>query len=160
MHSLNIVHRDIEPTNVIYNKQTGKLTLVGFSLSMQLNSLNEKMHLSWGTILYMAPERTNKKEYDYSVDWYAYGKTLLILFGGTVEMKKTDIGNEQNYRFVNDYNNLNGSQQDLISHCINNRKEKRIRTLEQIKKHNYFKGLKWDEINTEPNTVELSSLFR
>ena len=118
MHSLNIVHRDINPSNVIYNKGTGKLALVGFSLSKQLNSLDEKMHLSWGTVLYMAPERTNKKEYSYSVDWYAYGKTLLLLFGGTTKFERTDIGSKSNYEIRNNFTGLNNRQQYLVLRCI------------------------------------------
>ena len=87
MRSLNIVHRDIKPLNIIYNKQTGKLTLIDFGISKQLNSLDEKMHQPCGTALFMAPEITNKGVYDYSVDWFAYGKTLLLLFGGKMELR-------------------------------------------------------------------------
>lgn len=153
MHSLNIVHRDIKLSNIIYNKQTGKLTLIDFGLSKQLNSLDEKMHRSWGATLYMAPEITDKKEYDYTVDWFAYGRTLLLLFGGAIEVKKTRIGDEQNYEIVNNFNNMGYPRDNLIS-CCTDVEENRIRTLDQIKEHEYFKDFQWNTINYESSTVQ------
>ena len=159
MHSLNIVHCDIKPSNVIYNKQTGKLTLVGFNLSKQLNSLDEKMHQPYGTFLYMAPEMIIEKEYDYTVDWYAYGKTLLLLFGGTIEMEES-VDNGISVTFLNNFFPLNDAQNKLVSHCIDDKKEERIRSLDQIKKHKYFRGFQWDTIHDEPNTVKPSVIRR
>ena len=60
-------------------------------------------------------------------------------------------------REIDNYlNYMNGPGKDLVLRCLDNVEEKRIRTLEQIKKHEYFQGYKWDEINTEPNTVKPS----
>ena len=158
LHSLKIVHRDIKPSNVIYNKQTGKLTLIDFGISKQQNSLDEKMNGQYGTTSYMAPEITNKKEYDYSVDWFAYGRTLLLLFGGIIELKKTVINNEQNYEIVNNFNDLNDSKKDLILHCTD-AEENRIHTLDQIKGHEYFKDLQWETVHNQPTTVNHQPLI-
>ena len=153
---MNIVHRDIKPSNVIYNRQTEKLTLVGFSLSKQLNSLDERMHQTWGTNLCMADEITNNISYDYSVDWVKYGKTLLLLFKGTVLLRITDLYDELIFRMLKDFDD---TRKDLILRCIG-MEENRIRSLEQIKEHEYFKDLKWDRINTESKIVKLFSFFR
>lgn len=56
LHSKNFAHRDIKPDNVLVNSKDGKAKISDFSVSVQLNSPEDRLY-SWdGTIAYAAPE--------------------------------------------------------------------------------------------------------
>ena len=41
LHLMKTVHCDVKPANIIYNKETKRLALVDFGLSIQLDSKEE-----------------------------------------------------------------------------------------------------------------------
>ncbi|MBI1870667.1 MAG: protein kinase [Chlamydiae bacterium] len=53
VHQANIVHLDLKPENIIYDEETGRITLLDFGISV---SVNEEIHRIVGTLGYMAPE--------------------------------------------------------------------------------------------------------
>src|SRR5262245_54402010 len=81
VHERNIIHKDINPNNILVNRETGRLALIDFSISSRLPS--ERQSLSHpsvleGTIAYMAPEQTGRmnRDIDYRSDFYSLGVTF------------------------------------------------------------------------------------
>lgn len=85
MHKQNMSHRDLKLDNIMcHNELDGdldvKITDFGFAC---LFSPSDKMDLSLGTPMYMAPELVNDKEYDQRVDVWALGCIVYILLTGS-----------------------------------------------------------------------------
>lgn len=78
MHQQRAMHRDIKPANVlIYKRGTVKLSDFGFSRLLNATTDNAKTLV--GTPYYMAPERLNEMEYNFSADIWSLGCLLYEL---------------------------------------------------------------------------------
>ncbi len=71
-----IVHKDINPNNILYDEDSGEVSLVDFGLSGVNN--NKTTTSRAGTYPYMAPERFRGKS-NFSSDIYGLGATLVEL---------------------------------------------------------------------------------
>ncbi|MDJ0557386.1 MAG: AAA family ATPase, partial [Microcoleaceae cyanobacterium MO_207.B10] len=95
IHSNNIIHKDINPSNIIFNPTTGELKIIDFSISARLN--REKIHLEnsnllEGTIAYISPEQTGRMNsfLDYRTDFYSLGVTFYELLTQRLPFSTTD----------------------------------------------------------------------
>lgn len=84
MHKKNITHRDLKPENLLCEKTEDgeisvKLTDFGFACTFQPG---QKMNLSLGSPLYMAPELCAEKQYDEKVDVWSAGVIAYMLVTG------------------------------------------------------------------------------
>ena len=84
MHQKEITHRDLKPENLLCEKTDDdeisiKLTDFGFATNFKSG---EKLTLSLGSPLYMAPELCAETEYDEKVDVWSSGVILYILITG------------------------------------------------------------------------------
>jgi predicted ATPase/serine phosphatase RsbU (regulator of sigma subunit)/tRNA A-37 threonylcarbamoyl transferase component Bud32 len=95
IHQKNIIHKDINPSNLILNPNTGVLKIIDFGIGTQLS----KQHLRVktpevldGTLAYMSPEQTGRmnRALDYRTDFYSLGATFYELFTGIVPFESTD----------------------------------------------------------------------
>lgn len=87
VHSAGIIHRDVTPMNVVWNRHTGVLKLIDFGISTALpREMIEvrKPELLEGTLLYISPEQTGRMNcgVDYRTDLYALGATLYFALTG------------------------------------------------------------------------------
>lgn len=84
IHSANIIHKDINPSNIIYNVNTEELKIIDFGISKELTRenhyLNNLTSLE-GTLPYISPEQTGRmnRSLDYRTDFYSLGITLYEL---------------------------------------------------------------------------------
>ncbi len=87
IHQQNIIHKDINPANLVFNPTTGVLKIIDFGIATQLS----KQHLTLknpnvleGTLAYMSPEQTGRmnRALDYRTDFYSLGATFYELFTG------------------------------------------------------------------------------
>ncbi len=81
IHSANIIHKDINPSNIVYNPETGQLKIIDFGISTRLSQENQTInHINQleGTLAYIAPEQTGRmnRGIDYRSDFYALGVTF------------------------------------------------------------------------------------
>ncbi len=87
IHELNVIHRDISPSNILFNPSTGKIKIIDFgsstSLSHEIPSVLAP-NLSEGTLSYISPEQTGRMNrlVDYRTDYYSLGATLYHLVVG------------------------------------------------------------------------------
>lgn len=87
LHSHHIVHKDINPGNIVWNPDTDLLELIDLGLSTQLTQ-EVPQHLPptvlEGTLPYISPEQTGRmnRRLDYRSDYYSLGVTFFELLTG------------------------------------------------------------------------------
>jgi predicted ATPase/signal transduction histidine kinase/DNA-binding NarL/FixJ family response regulator/tRNA A-37 threonylcarbamoyl transferase component Bud32 len=95
VHAQQVIHKDINPANLVWNRQTGQLKLIDFGISTELS--HEKQPLSnpnllEGTLPYMSPEQTGRmnRTIDYRSDFYSLGVTFYELLTAQVPFQSRD----------------------------------------------------------------------
>ncbi|NET27539.1 AAA family ATPase [Okeania sp. SIO1I7] len=95
IHKSNIIHKDINPSNIVYNPQTKQLKIIDFgistSLSQEFLTVVPPNQLE-GTLAYIAPEQTGRmnRGIDYRSDFYSLGVTFYELLTNTIPFETTD----------------------------------------------------------------------
>ena len=96
IHSKGIIHKDINPANIIIHPETHEIKLIDFGIASMLNHEKQLFtsldHLE-GTLSYMSPEQTGRlnRLVDYRSDFYALGVTLYEIFTGRLPFISTDL---------------------------------------------------------------------
>ncbi|MBW2146927.1 MAG: protein kinase [Deltaproteobacteria bacterium] len=95
-HPLNIVHRDINPQNILISYE-GEVKIVDFGIA-QAASETGKEHegILEGKLRYMAPEQAACKQIDKRVDIYAVGCVLFEMLTGRKLFNQDSIDNLYN----------------------------------------------------------------
>ena len=95
VHHQQIIHKDINPSNIIWNPNTNQVKIIDFGISSvvsydQPSFLNP--NVLEGTLAYMAPEQTGRmnREIDYRTDFYSLGVTLYEMLLGFLPFQTTD----------------------------------------------------------------------
>jgi histidine kinase len=87
IHDRNVIHKDINPSNIVYNPEIKGLNIIDFGLSSELSFENfdlSNINQLEGSLAYISPEQTGRinRNIDYRTDYYSYGITLYELFLG------------------------------------------------------------------------------
>ncbi len=95
IHKANIIHKDINPSNIVYNPKTEELKVIDFGISSQLAQEFISVispHQLEGTLAYIAPEQTGRmnRGLDYRSDFYALGVTFYELLTNRLPFETTD----------------------------------------------------------------------
>ncbi len=95
IHGVNIIHKDINPSNIIYNPDTGEIKLIDFGISTQLlreTPTLKNPHVLEGTLAYISPEQTGRMNrcLDYRTDFYSLGVTFYELLTGKLPFETTE----------------------------------------------------------------------
>ncbi|MEG4986989.1 AAA family ATPase [Microcoleus sp. BR0-C5] len=95
VHQKNVIHKDINPSNIVLNPQTGQLKIIDFGLSTILSQENPSLkspNLLEGTLAYMSPEQTGRMNHslDYRTDFYSLGVTFYELLTNQLPFESVD----------------------------------------------------------------------
>ncbi len=95
VHAQHVVHKDVNPSNVVWNPETGRLKLIDFGIATRLSRENPVLRspeVLEGTLAYMSPEQTGRtsRSMDYRTDYYSLGATLYQLATGSLPFPTED----------------------------------------------------------------------
>src|ERR671933_1750638 len=95
IHQSNVIHKDINPSNIVLNSQTGELKIIDFGLSTVLSRENTALkspNVLEGTLAYISPEQTGRmnRAIDYRTDFYSLGVTFYKLLTGKLPFETED----------------------------------------------------------------------
>ena len=95
MHQQHVIHKDVNPSNIVWNPQTGQIKLIDFGISTALtreNSVPRNPTSGEGTLAYMSPEQTGRmnRVLDYRTDLYSLGVTFYELLVGRLPFPVDD----------------------------------------------------------------------
>jgi PAS domain S-box-containing protein len=95
VHARKIIHKDINPSNIIVNPSTGQAKLIDFGLSTFLpretvSPINPGG--MEGTMAYVSPEQTGRmnRAVDYRTDYYSLGVTFYELLTGRLPFEEQE----------------------------------------------------------------------
>ncbi|NEP97900.1 AAA family ATPase [Moorena sp. SIO3F7] len=96
VHQQHIIHKDINPSNIILNQNTGRLKLIDFGISTTLSreiSTFRNPNVLEGTLAYISPEQTGRmnRAIDYRTDFYSLGVTFYELLTGELPFPSNDV---------------------------------------------------------------------
>ncbi|WP_414517112.1 AAA family ATPase [Nostoc sp. PCC 9305] len=96
IHAANVIHKDINPGNIVLNLDTGVVKIIDFGIATQFNRTNptfKSPHVLEGTLAYISPEQTGRMNrlLDYRTDFYSLGVTFYELLTGHLPFSTTDI---------------------------------------------------------------------
>ncbi|WP_341528421.1 AAA family ATPase [Nostoc sp. UHCC 0302] len=96
IHAANVIHKDINPGNIVLNLDTGVVKIIDFGIATQFNCTNptfKNPHILEGTLAYLPPEQTGRMNrlLDYRTDFYSLGVTFYKLLTGHLPFPTTDI---------------------------------------------------------------------
>ncbi|MDB9513444.1 trifunctional serine/threonine-protein kinase/ATP-binding protein/sensor histidine kinase [Kamptonema animale CS-326] len=95
IHQHNIIHKDINPSNIIINSITGLVQIIDFGISSVLSRENPSINnpnILEGTLTYISPEQTGRmnRVIDYRTDFYSLGVTFYELLTGQLPCDYSD----------------------------------------------------------------------
>ncbi|MGB0388606.1 MAG: ATP-binding protein, partial [Ardenticatenaceae bacterium] len=87
VHARHIMHKDINPANIVLNQETGQVKLIDFGISTVLSretTTFKNPNVLEGTLAYISPEQTGRmnRPMDYRTDFYSLGVTFYELLTG------------------------------------------------------------------------------
>ena len=95
VHAARVVHKDISPANILWDRDAGVVKLVDFNIAEEVvastNSILSAGVLE-GTLAYMSPEQTGRmnRSVDSRSDFYALGVTMYELAAGRLPFEHAD----------------------------------------------------------------------
>ncbi|MEG4940393.1 ATP-binding sensor histidine kinase [Microcoleus sp. F4-D5] len=95
LHENQIIHKDIKPSNIIVNIETGDVKIADFAIASLLPRESPTLShppLLEGTLAYMSPEQTGRmnRAIDYRTDFYSLGVTFYEMLCGELPFKAID----------------------------------------------------------------------
>jgi len=143
IHKHNTVYRDLKPENIILD-ESGHIKICDFNLAKNGITKGKRALSFCGSPMYLSPDMLSGKGVDQRCDIYGIGLIMYELVTGFPAYNADDI--ETLYKDIRmnkiDFNmpGITGDIKDLLQKILVPDPEKRI-TLEEIKKHQYFKDI-------------------
>ncbi len=87
LHARHVVHKDLNPSNIIVNEDLSVLELIDFGLAVRLEGRQQVEEMGGdlgGSLAYISPEQTGRmnRALDYRTDFYSLGVTFYEMLTG------------------------------------------------------------------------------
>ncbi|HHB93205.1 MAG TPA: GAF domain-containing protein [Thioploca sp.] len=95
IHAANIIHKDINPSNIIWEPVTKQVKIIDFGIASRLpreNPILKNPEQLEGTLAYLSPEQTGRinRSIDYRTDLYSLGITFYEMLTGQLPFTSKD----------------------------------------------------------------------
>ena len=95
IHAAKIIHKDINPANIVLNTTTEELEIIDFGIASILHQENPSLkspNVLEGTLAYISPEQTGRmnRRLDYRSDLYSLGVTFYELLTKQLPFRAKD----------------------------------------------------------------------
>jgi predicted ATPase/tRNA A-37 threonylcarbamoyl transferase component Bud32 len=95
LHLQGITHKDINPSNILFNSTTKQIKIIDFGIATSLAEETVRfgqVNALEGTLAYISPEQTGRMNcaIDYRTDYYSLGVTFFQLLTGQLPFKAND----------------------------------------------------------------------
>ena len=96
IHQQGVIHKDVNPANIVLNQKTGQLKFIDFGTSTRLSRetpIFRIPELLEGTPAYISPEQTGRMNrlLDYRADFYSLGISFYQLLTGQTPFETSDL---------------------------------------------------------------------
>ncbi|PSB09853.1 hypothetical protein C7B76_24775 [filamentous cyanobacterium CCP2] len=96
IHDRHIIHKDINPANIVLNLATQQLKIIDFGIATRLSQETPiacSPYTLEGTLAYLSPEQTGRmnRSLDYRTDFYSLGVMLYELLTDQRPFRSTDL---------------------------------------------------------------------
>src|SRR5919199_1911168 len=96
IHAAQIIHKDINPNNIILNPATGIVKIIDFGIATRFARTNPSFSnptVLEGTLAYISPEQTGRmnRMLDYRTDFYSLGVSFYELLVGQLPFVTDDL---------------------------------------------------------------------
>jgi PAS domain S-box-containing protein len=96
IHQQRVMHKDINPSHIIWNSETAQIRIVDFGLATELPRENvglQHPNVLEGTLGYISPEQTGRmnRVVDYRTDFYSLGVTFYQMLTGQLPFVSDDV---------------------------------------------------------------------
>ncbi|MCL6603212.1 MAG: diguanylate cyclase [Paenibacillus sp.] len=87
IHEQRVIHKDIKPSNIIWNQEIDRVQVIDFELAVKLSKEKKEFQNSGvleGSLSYISPEQTGRmnRNIDYRTDYYSLGVCLYEMVTG------------------------------------------------------------------------------
>jgi len=94
LHANHIIHKNINPTNILYDKDSNDVKLIDFRIASQQKAFitTDTNDIFEGSLTYISPEQTGRlnRSLDYRSDLYSLGAVLYQLLTGNPPFRAED----------------------------------------------------------------------
>ncbi len=95
IHGASIIHKNINPSNIVMNPDNGMLKLIDFGIASTISNkenILKNRNIVEGTLSYIPPEQTGRinRIIDHRADFYSFGATLYELLAHKPPFKTID----------------------------------------------------------------------
>jgi serine/threonine protein kinase len=151
LHKQRIIYRDLKPENILLDRD-GHIKLTDFGLSKIVVPEVDKDDRAFticGTPEYLAPEILIGNGYDKAVDWWSLGAVIYEMLVGFSPFKdnKYKLEVDTYLKPIEKHKKLSAKAFDLITGLLSPDPQKRLgsslKDAEEIKEHEFFKGVNW-----------------
>lgn len=96
IHQQGIIHKDVTPANILWNRSTNVIKIIDFDIASQLKRERQVVSsdgMLEGSLPYISPEQTGRmnRDIDYRTDFYSLGVTLYELLFNELPFHADDV---------------------------------------------------------------------